>query len=322
MNARGRVFLLVALAAAAASGVVVIGVLATRSDVPSVEPRRGLPPLALDFGVRTDREARSLQQAEQLYYRSHDKKRAAEIFARYHSLEAEVGAAFAGWPSGTVRRLQTLAAEHPRSSLVALHLGMVLYWSHRDQEAQTAWRAAERLQPDTPYAVHAADILNPRRGPAGLPAFVPSFQAPRRITVLPPALQVDALRHAARTGGAHAKILYGVMLQNLGRPVSAERQFAGAAHASPDDPEARVAAAVGLFDKEDPAKAFSRLGPLVNVFPHAQTVRFHLGLLLLWIAQVPKAREELRRALAEGPGTPLGQEAAKYLRALRQVGTR
>jgi tetratricopeptide (TPR) repeat protein len=321
MNARGRVFLLVALAAAAASGVVVIGVLATRSDVPSVKPRRGLPPLALDFGVRAGREARALQQAEQLYDRRHDQKRAAEIFARYDSLEAEVGAAFAGWPSGTVKRLQTLAAEHPRSSLVALHLGMALYWSHRDEEAKTAWRAAERLQPDTPYAVHAADILNPRRGPAGLPTFVPSFQAPRRITVLPPALQVAALRRTAQTGGAHAKILYGVMLQNLGHPVSAERQFAAAARRSPTDPEARTAAAVGLFSKENPAKAFSRLGPLVRVFPHAQTVRFHLGLLLLWIADIPKAREELQKAIADGPGTPLGKQASGLLKAVGPAGT-
>src|SRR3989442_4481471 len=283
MNARGRVFLLVALAAVAASGVVVIGVLATRSSVRSVEPRPGSPPLALDFGLRNDPEARTLQRAEQLYNRSRrkeQKERAAGIFTRYHSLEAEVGAALAAWPSGTVKRLQTLAAEHPRSSLVALHLGFALYWSHRDQEAETAWRAAEKLQPDSPYAVRAADLLHPRLF-TGLPTLVPSFEAPPRITVLTPALQVTALERAARTGGAHAKILYGVALQKLERPRSAERQFAAAARASPHDPEALAAAAVGRFDKDDPSRAFSRLGPLVLAFPHAQTVRFHLGLLLI-----------------------------------------
>ena len=91
----------------------------------------------------------------------------------------------------TVRRLQTLAAEHPRSGLVALHLGLALYWSRRDQEAETAWRAAEKLQPDSPYAVRAADFLHPRLAP-GLPTFVPSFQAPRRIRALSPARQVAA----------------------------------------------------------------------------------------------------------------------------------
>jgi predicted Zn-dependent protease len=140
--------------------------------------------------------------------------------------------------------------------------------------------------------------------------------------VLTPARQVAALEQAARTGGAHAKILYGVALQKLYRPRSAEEQFAAAARESPNDPEARAAAAVGLFEKANPSLAFSRLGPLVRVFPHAQTVRFHLGLLLLWIAEVDRARTELRKALAESPGTPLGHEASAYLQALRQVGTR
>ena len=60
----------------------------------------------------------------------------------------------------------------------------------------------------------------------------------------------------------------------------------------------------------------------MRVFPHAQTVRFHLGLMLLWMAQVAKAREELEKARAEAPNSPLGNEAAKYLEALRKVGTR
>jgi tetratricopeptide (TPR) repeat protein len=315
MTPRARVFSLVALAAVVASGVVVIGVLATRSSVPTVKPLPGSPPLALDFGVRGDPEALALLQAQGLYNRDHQPKRAETIFKRYQSVEAEVGADFAAWPADTVRRLQTLAAEHPKSALVALHLGIALYWSRRDQEAQAAWRAAAKLQPDSPYAVRAGDFLHPRFAPE-LPTFVPSFTVSRRIGSLQPAKQLAALKRAARTGGARAKILYGVALQRLGRPISAERQFAAAKRESPNDPEAVVAAAVGLFNKEDPAKAFSRLGPLVRVFPHAQTVRFHLGLLLLWMAQVPKAREELQKARAEDPGTPLGQQASAYLQAL------
>ena len=307
-------FFLVALAAVVASGVVVIGVLATRTNLPKVEPRPGTPPLAFDFGLRTDPEARALEHAETLY-NNRNRKQAAAIFGRFHSVEAEIGAAFAAWPADTVRRLQTLAAEHPKSSLVALHVGLALYWSRRDPEAQTAWRAAEKLQPDSPYAVRAGDFLHPRLF-TGLPNFVPSFEAPRRIGALPPPQQVAALERAARTGGAHAKILYGVALQRLGHPVSAEREFTAAANTSPNDPEARVAAAVGLFDKDNPAKAFSRLGPLVRVFPNAQTVRFHLGLMLIWIAQVRQARQELEKARAEGPGTPLGKQASQLLKAL------
>ena len=313
-------FFLVALAAVVASGVIVIGVLATRSNVPTVKPRPGTPPLALDFGLRTDTEARALERAETLY-NNKKQKEAAPIFARYHSLEAEIGSAFAAWPADTVRRLQTLAAEHPRSSLIALHLGFALYWSRRDPEAVTAWRAAAKLQPDTPYAVRAGDFLHPRMGPE-LPVFVPSFDAPARIRLLSPARQVAVLQQAARSDGADAKILYGVALQRLYHPVSAERQFAAAAREAPNDPEARVAEAVGLFSKDNPSLALSRLGPLVRVFPHAQTVRFHLGLLLLWLREVPKAREELQKARAEGPGTPLGKQASAYLSALEQAGTR
>jgi hypothetical protein len=320
MTPHARVFSLVALAAVVASGVVVIGVLATRSSVPTVKPRKGAPPLTLDLGVRDDAEARALVQAQNLY-NDRQRERAAGIFERYDSLEAEVGAALASWPADTVRRLETLAAEHPRSALVALHLGLALYWSRRDQEAETAWRGAERVQPDSSYAVRAADFLHPRFAP-GLPTFVPAFEPPARIRELSPARQVAALERAARAGGAHAKLLYGVALQRLGRPLSAEREFAAAASESPSDPEARAAAAVGLFDKDDPSKAFSRLGPLVRVFPHAQTVRFHLGLLLLWMAEVPKAREELQKARAEGPETPLGQQASAYLHALGSIGSR
>src|SRR5437763_11443112 len=165
MSPRGRVFFLVALAAVVASGAVVVGVLATRSNVPSVKPRKGSPPRAVDFGRRSDPEARALEQAQTLYDRNHDKKRTKQIFDRYQSLEAEVGSAVASWPSGTVARLETLAAQNPRSALVALHLGFALFWSRRDQEAVTALRTAERLQPDSSYAVSASDFLHPRFAP-------------------------------------------------------------------------------------------------------------------------------------------------------------
>jgi tetratricopeptide (TPR) repeat protein len=321
MSPRGRVFFLVTLAAVVASGVVVLGVLATRSHVAAApKPRAGRPPLALDLGVRTDPEARVLEQAQQLY-KNKQAARAGEIFGRYHSLEAQVGSAFAAWPSGSVASLQSLAAEHPQSSLVALHLGLAFYWTRRDAQAVTAWRAARRLQPDTYYAVRANDLLHPQYAP-GLPGFVPSFPMPPAIRVLAPARRFAALRQAAERGGAHAKIFYGTALQQLGHPLSAERQFAAAARLAPNDPDARAAAAVGLFDKDNPSRAFGRLGPLVRVFPHAQTVRFHLGLMLLWSAQIEAARKQLSLAEKEAPKSLLGTQAANVLATLRAVGTR
>jgi tetratricopeptide (TPR) repeat protein len=314
------VFALVALAAVLASGVVVVGVLATRGHVPAPpEPRPGHPSLALDLGVRTDPEARALDQAQRLYgAKQYAKARA--IFDRYDSLEAQVGAAMADWPRDTVTRLEALQSEHPRSSLVALHRGLALYWARRNAEALTAWRAAASDEPDTPYAVHAGDLLHPQFA-FGLPRFVPSFRSPAGIRTLPAPQQLAALRHAAAGGGAHARILYGIALQQLGRPVSAERQFAAAARRAPSDPEARAATAVGLFDKANPSRAFSRLGPLTRVFPHAQTVRFHLGLMLVWSAQVKEARRQFRLAEREDPRSALGKQANQYLRALGNVRT-
>jgi tetratricopeptide (TPR) repeat protein len=320
MSSRGRVFAIVLLAAAVAAGVVVVGVLATRGHVPgTAKPRTGHPPLTIYTGVRTDAQARALDRAQRLYA-GKQYAEAAEIFGRYESLEAQVGQALAGWPSGTVDRLLELQAEHPKSALVALHLGLALFWERRDSDAASAWQAAIRDQPDTPYAIRAGDFLHPQFAP-GLPQFVPSFQPPLAIRVLPADRRLAALRSAAAGAGPHAKLLYGSLLQQLGMPVSAEREFAAAARLAPSDPDARVAAAVGRFDKANPARAFGTLGPLTRVFPHAQTVRFHLGLLLLWSAQVKEARRQLTLARDDDPRSALGREAEQYLEAIGHIGT-
>jgi tetratricopeptide (TPR) repeat protein len=310
----------VTFAALTAAGVVVFGVVATRGHVPaSAKPRRGHPPLSLALGDRADREARELNRAQRLYAGKHYSE-AATIFGRYRSLEAQVGTALAAWPSGSIERLENLQAAHRRSALVGLHLGLAYYWDRRNDDALATWRAAAREQPDTPYAVRAGDFLHPQYAP-GLPRFVPSFQPSLRIRALPGPQQVAALRADAAHGGAHAKILYGTALQQLGRPVSAEREFAAAARLAPDDPNARVAEAVGRFDKARPARAFGTLGPLTRVFPQAQTVRFHLGLLLLWSAQVKEARKELLQARNQDPNSLLGRQATQYLAALGRIGT-
>lgn len=320
MSSRGRVFAIVLLVAAVAAGVVVVGVLATRGHVPATaKPRSGHPSLTIYTGVRTDAEARALNRAQRLYA-AKQYSAAAKIFNRYDSVEAQVGSALAAWPSGTVDRLLELQADHPKSALVALHLGLALYWDRHDSDAVSAWQAAVRDQPDTPYAVRAGDFLHPQFAP-GLPQFVPSFQPPLAIRVLPADRRLAALRRAAAGGGTHAKLLYGVMLQQLGMPVAAEREFAAAAKLAPNDPDARVAAAVGRFDKANPAKAFGTLGPLTRVFPHAQTVRFHLGVLLLWSAQLKEARKQLTLARSEDRGSTLGRQAEQYLQALGGVGT-
>jgi tetratricopeptide (TPR) repeat protein len=326
VSPRARVTLIVAAAACAAAALVVgVTVLQTRGEHRGsgvvTKPRPGSPPLLLDLGLRADAQATALRRAVRLYDAGKHAA-AGRIFERYPSLEARIGAAFARWPDGSLDRLKEIVVAAPSSSTAELHLGLAYYWSGRTGDAVAAWRLAETTQPDTPAAVHASDLLHPSLPIPGLPPFTPSFDPPPAVARLKPAKELAALALAAARPDARAKLLYGVALQRLGHRVSAERQFAAAARLEPRNAEARVAAAVGRFTKEQPQRAFSQLGPLVRVFPHAPTVRFHLGVLLLWLGDVAKARQELRLASAEAPRSPLAKEARAFLARLGGTGTK
>src|SRR5439155_755243 len=118
MGPRTRTYLLVALAAAGAAGLVVATVAFTRTSTggrvaastqTTASARGRAPALVLDLGVRTDPEAAALRRANRLYAAG---KRAAagRIFARYSSVQAQVGAAVAAWPSGADVWLRAAAA--------------------------------------------------------------------------------------------------------------------------------------------------------------------------------------------------------------------
>jgi tetratricopeptide (TPR) repeat protein len=284
-------------------------------------PLSGAPPLALDLGVRTDPEATALRRAERLY----PKRRAAagRIFNRYHSPAAQIGAAFSGWPGSGLSTLQRLAQEHAQDSLVLLHLGYANLWAGKSEQADAAWRRAASAQPDTMSAQRADDALHPGF-PPGEPLFVPSFEPPARLANLSPPRQLELLARDASRPNARAKLLYGLALQRLGRRLSAQRQYEAAARLAPNDPETKVAAALGHFDKSNPSVAFSRLGPLTRRYPRAATVRFHLGLMLLWMARaqpgaLAEGRRQLRLAAKEQPGSPLAREAKRLLAGLEGV---
>jgi len=324
MSSRTRTYVVVALAAVAAAGLVVGTVAFTRTSTGGAETSSqtttsvtGRPPaLALDLGVRTDPEAVALRRANQLYA-SGKRHEAARIFGRYRSVPAQVGAAVAAWPNGTVTRLERLARKHPQSGVVLLHLGLAQVASGRTQAAQAAWRQALVGDPDTEAAVQAESLLHTRFAP-GRPPFVPSFAVPASIARRSPPEQFAALARDSRGGGVRAKLLYGAALQRLGRSVSAEREFAEAARLAPSDAEAQAAAAVGLFSKAKPALAFSKLGPLAVRFPRSQSVRFHLGEFSLWVGLLQEARRQLSIAYADGRQTILGTAAKEFLARLPQ----
>ena len=266
MSARLRVYLIVGACAIVAAGAVAGITAATRHSPPQpLGPRAGKPPFA---GDPTASQA----------------------------LAADVRAALRSWPRGTVTRLERLAAANPDSGFVRVNLGLALFWLRRDAAAAARWREAARVDPDSPSAIRAGDLLHPGT-PPGLPFFVPAGR-------------VDGLLER------------GLAFQRAGRAVSAERAFAAAARRAPDDPQTLVASAVSRFRKDDPARAFSRLGPLAARFPQNQTVRFHLGLLSIWIGDFREAKRQLELARSDGPGTKLGREAKTLLASLVRVGTR
>jgi tetratricopeptide (TPR) repeat protein len=266
VSARTRVYLVVGACAATAAAAVVGITAATHHTPPQpLAPRKGKPPFAADATAP-------------------------------RPLSADVRAALRGWPNGTIPRLRTLAAANPRSGFVRVNLGLAFFWARRDAAAVTSWRDAARVDPDSPSAIRAGDLLHPG-SPPGLPFFVPS-------------------------GRVDARLERGLAFQRAGRQVSAERAFAAAARKAPDDPQTLVASAVSRFRKDDPARAFSRIGPLAARFPHSQTVRFHLGLLSIWIGDFREAKRQLELARDEGPQTKLGREAKTLLASLVRVGTR
>jgi hypothetical protein len=313
--------LLVAAIAAAAVAVVAAAALSADGDsagapTETTELRAGRPPLSFALGFRADPEARDLTRGAALYQRG-DTGGAAMLFAKHDSLEAKVGAAFATWPDGTLDRLEQLAKLYPEVAVVQLHLGLARLWANERDPAE-AWRAVGEAGPDTPYAIVAGNLLHPDL-PRGLPAFIPSFTASPAIARLAPTRQLEVLREAAERGGAREELLYGVGLQRVGRPVSAARVFDQAAKRFPRDVEAQVAGAVGQFDKDAPEKAFGRLGPLSTTYPNEPSVRFHLGVLLLWTSRIQDAERQFRLATTAQPGSPLAREADRYLETIRKA---
>jgi tetratricopeptide (TPR) repeat protein len=322
MSARVRVRLLVAAAALAAA--VVAGGIAFLFGEDGEADETQRPPLELGVVLADGPEARALLAAEQAYERgrSDEARRAFEavLDREPSSVPAAVGAAIAAWPEGTVESLRELVLENPGSGVARLHLGLALFTDGEQEAAARQWREAKSRDPDSPAAIRAEDLLHPEM-PPGRPFFIPSAGNPSGLGELGPTAQLDELERRAQEGSVLDSILYGSVLQRLGRPVSAREAFDDAVELDPDDLQALTAAAVARFDKDDPSQAFSRLGPLAAANPRSAVVRFHLGLMLVWVGQVKESRRQLELARAAGPTSVYGREAGRLLSRLNDVRT-
>jgi tetratricopeptide (TPR) repeat protein len=324
MTPRARVLAVVAAAAAVVVAAVVGTTwLQTRGESTTAagsvtKPRSGVPPLLFDFGTRSDAETAALSRGATLL-RQGRRAEAAAIFARYHSLQAQLGTAFADWPKNSLDTVKHLVAANPKSPVAQLHLALALYWSGRNADAVKAFQQVDSRFPDSPSAVDAEDILYANRFIPGLPYLIVPADLPQAATL---AAQLDRAKLLARQQSPRGKLAYGVMLWRLDRRVSARRQLDAAARLAPADPVVLTADAVSQFTKRNPTAAFARLGPLTGRFPKAAVVRFHLGLLLIWEKQVQKGVAQLRLAAADAPGSLYAIQAKKLISALVPNGTK
>jgi tetratricopeptide (TPR) repeat protein len=217
-----------------------------------------------------------------------------------------IEAAFRDWPHGSIDTMQKLGLEYgndtsPRRAraIVAFYRGFALLWAGYPGDAETALENAKKLGRNTPIQGEADNLLHPGyfqpTSGASYPVFIPT--RPNKL------------------------LSRGSELQAEGHQESAEALYARAARLAPNDDEAQVAKAVGLFDEDNLTPAFSHLGPLVARFPKSQSVHYYLGLLLAWTSQGSLAITQFEDTVKLGPTTQIGKAATRFLDGIKQAGT-
>ncbi|MBD0290906.1 MAG: tetratricopeptide repeat protein [Thermoleophilia bacterium] len=320
MSPRTRTVVVVAAVAVAAAAASVGGALVQgreaggEAHAPAGERERP----ALELAALAPDEG-GLREGERLYETgrvAEARRRFASVLARKpDSVAAEVGLAFAGGGPALVRRLRAIAERHPASGVARLNLGLALLSAGELELARREWRRAERVDPDSPAAIRADDLLNPR-SPPGRPLFVAPLSVPASLLSEAAGGQAGV---AARGRDPARLLRLGIAYLRLGRPLSARRAFDRAAQLAPADLRAQVGAAIARFQKDAPAATFSRLGRLAGRHPRAPIVRYHLGLALLYLPNLEEARVQLRRARGDDPKGFYGREAARILDRLGGV---
>jgi cytochrome c-type biogenesis protein CcmH/NrfG len=206
-------------------------------------------------------------------------------------------------PGVAIDELTALVERAPDASLARFQLGVAQLWAGRTQEAETTLVALRDGEAEGFYRSAADDLLHPEMAP-GYPPYFTSFD--------PDAGTIEELQAIAadRATDVEAQLQLGAALQAAGRRNDAAEAYARALTLAPDSVEGQVARAMNAFDKDDPSgSTFAVLGPLVRDNPDVPAARFHLGVALLWLRDVERARAELRQVEREAPDSRLAKLA-------------
>jgi tetratricopeptide (TPR) repeat protein len=203
--------------------------------------------------------------------------------------------AFADWPHGSLAEMLKLQLAYPNDPVVQFYVGLAYAWAGYDSEAVAPLERAKKFGRNTPIEVSADSLLHPEYVPGD-----PTFQL---------------------SPGSDALLRRGAVLEQAGHRQSAERLYVRNAKLHAGDPEALAAAAFGLFDKDNPSLAFSKLGPVATRFPRSQSVHFNLGYLLVWIGQTKAALAQFEETQKLDPNTTFGRNASRFIAAIRKPGT-
>ena len=157
--------------------------------------------------------------------------------------------------------------------------------------------------------------------PRGLPAFIPSFSAPSSVTRLPPQRAARGVARGGRGGRsarapplrhrapARGKARVGVARLRRGGEARS-RTTSRRASRPPSASSTRMRRRSALRSARARSRARIRMRP---------TVRFHLGVLLLWTGRIDEAKRQFRLASRTQPGSPLAREADRYLETIRRA---
>ena len=281
------------------------------------KPRPGRPPLSLALGFRTDAEARDLAQGQALY--AHGRRR-LPLALRQARLAGGEGRA----------RLRPVARRvaRPRSSSSRSSIP-----GSRSCSSISVLRACGRTRaiPSRPGVRRSRRSRTRRTRSSRATSCTPISRAASRRSSRPSARPRPSRAcrprgssrrsgHHAERGGLREQLLYGVGLQRVGRPVSAARVFDRAARSLP---ERRRGTGRSRCRPVRQGRARARVRAPRPAHPRLprgrSTVRFHLGVLLLWTGRIDWPSTSSGSPRHAQPGSPLAREAERYLETIRRA---